>query len=318
MKLHDLIYTQLLRFTSITEICLVGTVISPYTYSVLGEIPTLRSVHLANCSFINLHVSFGTRAASQFLFTPSTHLPQLAQESPLCPLETISLVPIKHLSLHRVNVPSEYENYRYHPLCLLTISTLTSLSITWNANIAARYAQNRWALPSLTELSVVMPLMSRDLLDELATFVHRCELSPRFKLRIDKHNLSDTQMATLQVPSIGLWNYEGPLVIVAGSATKSLRPTLTHVKINETLELPPLLDGLEKLPMVMEELDVQVGKWDIELLFAIKELFKGIKKLKVRYVRGGLPEVRLKKNLFMNTDCSNSSIVVEPFGTPRS
>jgi hypothetical protein len=66
---------------------------------------------------------------------------------------------------------------------------------------------------------------------------------------------------------------------------------LTHVKINETLELPPLLDGLEKLPTVVEELEVQVGKWDIELLFAIKELFKKIKRLVVRYVRGGLPEV---------------------------
>jgi len=293
-----------------SEICLVGTVISPYTYSVLGEIPTLRSLHLVNCSFINLRVSFGTRANqfSSHLFTPSTHLPQPAQESPPCPLEAISLVPINHLSLHRVNVPSEYENYRYHPLCLLTISTLTSLSITWNANIAARYAQNRWTLPSLTELSVVMPLMSRDQLDELATFVHRCDLSPRFKLRIDKHNLSDTQMATVQVPSNGLWNYEGPLVIVAGSATKSFRPTLTHVRINETLELPPLLDGLEKLPMVMEELDVQVGKWDIELLFAIKELFKGIKRLKVRYVRGGLPEVRLRSAPFVNIDCSNSPL----------
>lgn len=137
-----------------------------------------------------------------------------------------------------------------------------------------------------------MPLMSRDLVDELAIFVHKCESSPRFKLRIDKHNLSDTQMATVQVPSCGLWNYEGPLVVVAASTTKSLTPhTLTHVKINETLELPPLLDGLEKLPMVVEELEVQVGKWDIELLFAIKELFKRIKKLVVRYARGGLPEV---------------------------
>jgi hypothetical protein len=217
------------------------------------------------------------------------HLPHPAQESE-CPLEIISM-PIKHLSLHRVIVPSEYENYRYHPLCLLTIPTLTSLSITWNANIAARYAQNRWVLPSLTDLSVVMPLMSRDLLDELATFVNRCELSPRFKLRIDKHNLSDTQMATVRVPSSGLWNYEGPLVIVAGSAAKSSRPMLTQVKINETVELPSLLDGLEKLPAVIEELEVQVGKWDIELLFAIKELFKRIKKLVVKYTRGGLPEV---------------------------
>lgn len=200
-------------------------------------------------------------------------------------------MPIKHLSIHRVIVPSEYENHRYHPLSLLTIPTLTSLSITWNANIAARYAQNRWVLPSLTDLSVCIPLMSRDLVDELAIFVDRCELSPKFRLKIDKHNLSDSQMTTVHVPSNGLWNYEGPLVIVAGSTTKSLKLTLTHVKINETLELPPLLDGLEKLPASIEELEVQVGKWDIELLFAIKHLFRGIQKLVVRYVRGGLPQV---------------------------
>jgi hypothetical protein len=293
MKLHDLIYMQLLRFTSITEIFLDGTVISPYTFCVLGQIPTLRSLRAENCSFVNLHVSFDTRAINHFpshLFGSNMHPSQLTEE-PVCPLESISVVPIRHLALHRIIVPSEYENYRYHPLSLLTIPTLTSLSITWNAGIAARYAQNRWALPCLTDLSVVMPLMSRDLLDELAIFVHRCESSPRFKLKIDKHNLSDIQMAFVQVPSSGLWNYEGPLMVVTGSTTQSLRPTLTHVKINETLELPPLLDGLEKLPTVVEELEVQVGKWDIELLFAIKDLFKKIKRLVVRYVRGGLPEV---------------------------
>ena len=291
MKLHDLIYMQLLRFTSISEICLDGTLISPYTYCVLGQIPTLRSLRLESCSFINLLVSFSTRASNPLL--PSLFAPHLSQPDPdiACPLEIISAVPIKHLSIHRVTVPSEYENYRYHPLSLLTIPTLTSLSIAWNANIAARYAQNRWALPSLSDLSVCMPLMSRDLLDELAIFVNRCQLSPRFRLKIDKHNLSDTQMTTVHVPSNGLWNYEGPLVIVAGSAKKSPKSTLTHVKINETLELPPLLDGLERLPASIEELEVQVGKWDIELLFAIKHLFRKIQKLVVRYVRGCLPQV---------------------------
>ena len=137
-----------------------------------------------------------------------------------------------------------------------------------------------------------MPLLSRDLLDELAGFVDRCPPSLRVRLKIEKHNLSDTQMAAIQVPSKGLWNYEGPLAIIASSVLKARgSSTLTHVKVAETFELPTLLDGLAKLPSGIEALDIQVGRWDIEMLFAVKALFKGIKHLVVKYVRGGFPSV---------------------------
>lgn len=116
---------------------------------------------------------------------------------------------------------------------------------------------------------------------------------PRLELRIEKHNLSDSQMATARVPSIGLWSYEGPLSIIATSMKRAVEPVLSHVKINEILDLSPLTKGLEKLPNLVEDLYIQMTEWDMEILFAVKMLFKNIKKLVVRYTRGCFRSVGL-------------------------
>jgi len=290
MELHDSIHEKLLQFTSLTELVFSGTLISPYTYQTLAFIPTLRSLRLLSCNVFGLQSSFRTRATTgnhiqQFSVSNSTQ-----QTGALGHLTQFHAMSITHLSLHGCTIPPELESSQFHPLCLLTAPMLSSLSITWTANISARYAQNRWSLPSLNELAVTLPLLSRDLLDELSGFVDRCPPSLRVRLKIEKHNLSDTQMATIQVPSKGLWNYEGPLAIIASSAARG-SSSLTHVKVTETLELPPLLDGLAKLPKGIEALDIQVGRWDIEVLFAVTALFQRIKQLVVKYARGSFPSV---------------------------
>jgi hypothetical protein len=137
----------------------------------------------------------------------------------------------------------------------------------------------------------------------LSAFVNECVLRPKLELKIEKHNLSDSQMTTVRVPSKGLWNYEGPLSIVATSMKRAVTPVLTRVKINETLDLSPLIKGLEKLPSLIEDLQIQLNEWDMEILFAVKELFKNIKKLVVRYARGSFPPVSLLKlqgTIFLN------------------
>ena len=294
MQLHDLVHQQLLRFTSLVELSLVGTTFSPYTYVVLGSIPTLRRLHVENCTFILLHSSFRERLEAHTRANPSfTHLLAPSQDVVVKGLPLFHTMRITHLSLHRHTVPSELETSPFHPFCLLDIPTLTSLSITWTANIAARYSHDEWPLASITELKVIIPLLSRDLLFMLSAFVNECVLRPKFELKIEKHNLSDSQMATVRVPSKGLWNYEGPLSIVATSMKRSVSPVLTRVKINETLDLSPLIKGLEKLPSSIEDLHIQLNEWDMEILFAVKELFKNMKKLLVRYARGSFPPVSL-------------------------
>jgi len=291
MELHDSIHEKLQQFTSLTELVFNGTLISPYTYKILASIPTLRSLRLLSCNVFGLQSSFRTRAATGNI-QPFSANNSTQQTGAIGHLTRFHAISITNLSLHGCTIPPELETSPFHPLCLLTAPMLSSLSITWTANISTRYAQNRWTLRSLNDLAVTMPLLSRDLLDELAGFVDRCPPSLKVRLKIEKHNLSDTQMAAIQVPSKGLWNYEGPLAIIASSAMKARgSSTLTHVKITETLELSPLLDGLAKFPRGIEALDIQVGRWDIEMLFAVKALFQGIKQLVIKYVRGSFPSV---------------------------
>jgi len=113
------------------------------------------------------------------------------------------------------------------------------------------------------------------------------------KFCIERHNLSEQQMSTVQVPLRGLWSYKGPLTIAAGScaavAMYSSRPTLTHVAMNESLAVGQVVDGLEKLPKSVEDLELQIKTWDVEVLFAVRSLLPDIKSLVIRYGGGMLP-----------------------------
>jgi hypothetical protein len=59
--------------------------------------------------------------------------------------------------------------------------------------------------------------------------------------------------------------------------------------MNESLDLTGVLGGLESLPRSLETLDIQIRKWDIELLFAIRSLFHDIRSLIVRFGKGTFP-----------------------------
>lgn len=292
MNLYDLIHHQLALFPSLTEVVFDGTSVSPYTYRALASIPTLEKLHFNNCTLLGIHTSFQERRDNnhaihhQQFFSTHEYTPPSAP--PPFPVEALA---IRHLSLSRTSVPPGLDTGSYHPLCLLKAPNLTSVSLSWTGTIAARYARSRWILPNVEEVDIDMPLLSRDILDTLAAFLDRCPRGPRVQLRIEKHNLSETQMGSVLVPLRGVWNFEGPLGIAACTTSKGLEPTLTHVTMNEPLDLAPLLDGIEKLPRTVEALKLYVRYWDMEVLFAVKHLFKNIRKLEIQYIRGKLSKV---------------------------
>ena len=192
-------------------------------------------------------------------------------------------------------MPAENDYNQYHPLHLITAENLTSLSITWNANHSFTYGIKKWLLPKLSSLSVNIPLLTRDLIDSLVVFVQHCPLNLPVELDIDRHNLSDQQIGSVHFPLRGVVKYRGPLPIASLSITSSVNqsdaPTLAHLVMNEPLDLAGVLTGLENLPRSLEMLDIQIRKWDIELLFAIRSLFHDIRSLIVRFGKGTFPAV---------------------------
>ncbi|KAJ3505217.1 hypothetical protein NLJ89_g7534 [Agrocybe chaxingu] len=315
-ELHDWMYLQLPRFASLNELAFEGTVISPYVYTVLAQIPTLRTLSISNCTVFPLYTAFADRRVQRtptlpdllqlqhghthlFPAAAQSHIPALhiqAQHAGLQPPSTAAQerfpfedLPITHLSLHRGANLADHDSGPYHPLYLVTARNLTSLAITWTPNVAAVYARRKWLLPKLETLDVVMPLLSRDLIDSLVIFVANCPLAPRIQLTIERHNLSDQQMGTVAMPLRGVWSYKGPLGLAAFSMVREESGTLTHMVMNEPMDLPGLLDGIEKLPRCVQDLEIQVRKWDVEVLFAIRSLFPEIRRLVVKYGSGTFP-----------------------------
>lgn len=65
-----------------------------------------------------------------------------------------------------------------------------------------------------------------------------------------------------------------------------------HVTVTESLEITHLLAGLERLSKNIRTLDLQLRKYDNEVLFAVRQLFPGIESVSVKFGKGNLPEVR--------------------------
>jgi len=328
MLLHDRIHAQIPLFTSLRELHLDGSVVTPYTYKIVASMATLRVLQINNCTYLPIHRAFGERAPdSEDLFTvhpPANHLQPVApppgagphhpnQAHVFTPLAHMHAhmqthsdlmaardpppfdnITITHLALHKGTIPPEHESSAFHPLHLITAPNLEFLSLTWTSSLAATYAPKKWKMHKLKELDVVMPLLTRDLLDALVGFVGNCVLDPRIRICIERHNLSEQQIGTVQVPLQGVWSFKGPLTIAAcscASAAPGFEPTLTHLIMNEPLDLPQLLDGLEKLPKSLIDLEIQIRNWDMEVLFAVRTLLPGIQRLVIRYGKGVLPSV---------------------------
>ncbi|PPQ90688.1 hypothetical protein CVT25_003725 [Psilocybe cyanescens] len=143
------------------------------------------------------------------------------------------------------------------------------------------------------------------------------ERGPRIRLVVERHNFSEQHVGSVLVPVAGVWSYEGPLAIArtfldveadvdanqdtedegegadeGANANASMNTNtdtdmhLRKVVMTESLELPALLRGLEHLPKSVQALEVRMRTWDVEVLFAVRELFRDVRELVVRYGRG--------------------------------
>lgn len=250
------------------ELCLSRTTITPVIYQLIATLPKLRLLDITACTFVN--------------------------QDPLglAPLpESEQLSNLTHLVLQN-NTPSRDQpssDINDHPLSRLVAHSLRSLTITWSPTSSLLFGTQRWRLPNLAELNLHVALLTRDLMDSAVEFVHNCTAGPRVSLRVNKHNVPDNQISSTNVPMPGLNSFWGPLPVVGMFAGPSSE--VEDVTVTESLEITQLLTGLERLSKNIRTLDLQLRKYDNEVLFAIRQLFPRVESVSVRFGKGSLPEV---------------------------
>lgn len=113
---YDAIFQQLPLFTSLHSLILTGTFFGTDIFATLAGIPTLRTLVISDCIY---------------------HPKPLAGDS----LPNFTDLPLRHLKLHGITLPSNYSQNSPHPIHLITAHSLTSLDITWTDAIAAAYGR---------------------------------------------------------------------------------------------------------------------------------------------------------------------------------
>ncbi|KAJ3571460.1 hypothetical protein NP233_g3745 [Leucocoprinus birnbaumii] len=266
-RLFDAVIQQISRFTMLEELILSRTNVTPIIYQLVASLPKLRLLDITACTFL-------------------TQDP--VGISPLPDTEITSN--ITQLILQN-NTPSRDQpspDIGDHPLHRLAGPSLRSLTITWSPTSSLLFGTQRWKLPNLLELNLHVALLTRDMMDSAVEFVHNCTAGPRVSLRVNKHNVPDNQISSTSVPMHGLKSFWGPLPVVgmfAGSSSE-----VEHVTVTESLEITHLLTGLERLSKNIRTLDLQLRKYDNEVLFAIRQLFPDVQSVAIRFGKGSLPE----------------------------
>ncbi|EKM82257.1 hypothetical protein AGABI1DRAFT_105546 [Agaricus bisporus var. burnettii JB137-S8] len=265
--LYNDVVQQISKFSMLEELVFSRTIISPVIYQLIASLPKLRILDFSSCTFLNQD-PHGLVALPETEYTSN----------------------ITHLVLQNNTPPRDQTggDISDHPLHRLVGHSLRSLSITWSPTSSLLFGTQRWRLPRLAELCLHVTLLTRDLMDSAVEFVNNCTAGPDVFLRVNKHNIPDNQISSTNVPMPGLKSFWGPLPVVGMFAGASSE--VEHVTVTESLEITHLLAGLERLSRNIRTLDLQLRKYDNEVLFAVRQLFPCIESVSVKFGKGNLPE----------------------------
>ncbi|KAL9713906.1 hypothetical protein Ac2012v2_003517 [Leucoagaricus gongylophorus] len=265
--LYDAVVQQMSKFTMLEEVILTRIHITPIICQLVASLPRLRFLEIKCCTFVNQDplalspLPETDNASSITRLVLRDNVPSREQPSP----------GIANRILHRLAGPS-----------------LRSLTVTWCSSSSLLFGTRRWKLPNLTQLELHVALLTRDLTDSAVKFVNNCIADPKVSLRVNKHNVPDNQILSTNVPMRGLRSFRGPLPVVgmfAGSSSE-----VEHVTVTESLEINHLLAGLERLSQNIRTLDLQLRRYDNEVLFAIHQLFPDVESVAIRFGKGALPK----------------------------
>ncbi len=250
------------------ELCLSRTTITPIIYQLIATLPKLRLLDITPCTFVN---------QDQLGLTP---LPETGQLSNLTHLVLQNNIPLHDQPSTDIND---------HPLPHLVAHSLRSLTISWSLTSSLLFGTQHWRLPNLVELNLHVAILTCDLLDSAAEFVHNCTAGPRVSLRVNKHDVLENRISSTNALILGLSSFWGPLPVVGmfGGPSSDVKA----ITATEPLEITQLLVSLECLSRDIHTLDLQLRKYDNEVLLAIRYLFPRVESVTVRFGKGSLPGV---------------------------
>ncbi|TFK22170.1 hypothetical protein FA15DRAFT_706630 [Coprinopsis marcescibilis] len=179
-----------------------------------------------------------------------------------------------------------------------TLATLMNVTNPFGHN---PFVQLRPDFTRLRRVTLLIDDLSRDVMDSVVGLFERrdnslaADVGPlRILLKVGKHTLTEQHIGNIQFRLPGVYRFEGPLPIVgllnAGSESLGVTNTMEEIRMTEAMDMGMILHSLEKLPRTMNKLDLRMFKWDGEILYAVRSLFKGLKELVIRYGKGHLPE----------------------------
>ncbi|KAF6752546.1 hypothetical protein DFP72DRAFT_446351 [Ephemerocybe angulata] len=277
-ELYDSIHHRLLSFTNLRSLELTNTIITPALYQVLEGIPSLRELGIFRCTFIWTYIYFpllsnlGRQAPGPGLFVyntnnrtfqhqhgiaraPSDPAQRAAHQTWLLDNTTFDfasrLSHITSLSLKCNRYSSDTDDLPYppseisrpailHPLYLLSIPSLTTLTLTWTPTLAQvfdvlsknqgvnatmLYAANPFNLALFTpllaplahlrHLTLVVDDLSREMMESIVQLLGHRTHPARVHLKVGKHTLTEQNIGTAQFRLGGVYRYEGPLPIAS-------------------------------------------------------------------------------------------------------
>ncbi|KAF8884280.1 hypothetical protein CPB84DRAFT_1789264 [Gymnopilus junonius] len=290
-RVHDLVFYQLPRFIFLHELVLRGDVVSPCLYMTLLKMPSLRSLVIEDCTYISILSPFMKQ-------TPQT---QLDAQWPQ--FDFFSL-PLTHLSIHEITIPKghyphnetdedgsgEEPKPNWHPLHLLTIPSLTSVSVTWSSSFADQYAYSGWwPFPKLSGLHIVVPVLTKRVVRSFRAFFRKLgnPLGMIIDLDIQSHDLTLAElgdMGTVGFQLNSIRRYTGPsdfLTFVNKDMIDGILEPLTHIILTSTVEVAIILPELARISSRLQVLHMSLSVWDTELLFAIRHLFPRIQDINI-------------------------------------
>ncbi|KAK0483008.1 hypothetical protein EDD18DRAFT_758860 [Armillaria luteobubalina] len=284
---HISIWTRLLSFASLDTLSFANCAL-PESESVcylLGGMPNLRTLAFKQCIFVETPIPL-CNGYGRFSGLPITDLTLLYNRTyHTVPAGDEHLFPAEGVMPH---------------LQFTTSTSLRSLTISWDTTVSpffANYSREYSFSAALDKVNIHFsdpyPDAGHTLLDvnevmrqHLGKFLrHQCG-------GVTELGLHSTELFVVGDIDCGdfshLEKYTGPVALI-GSITGPLQELVMRDSDLDVGKVIPALEAVAARRPNLVKLDVTVFSWDIEILYAVSQLFSDLRELRIKY-HGGYPD----------------------------
>ncbi|EDR01450.1 uncharacterized protein LACBIDRAFT_333177 [Laccaria bicolor S238N-H82] len=307
-SLYNTIHHQVLSFIRLHSLILKNTLITPVLYPILASL-SLHTLSITHCTYSHT----GIWSDSSLPMLP----PDNADSSD--PYEYIddfdfSNLSIKELALGTFRDLSTGPLAPLHPFNIISSSSLTSLTLTCGVSFllclrdltspSPPPSANPFALfkttglPSIQSISLTVIKLTHDGELAISAFLALCT-NPELKVSLRVHDTeirdrADTTTTTTTTVGIrNVWKYQGPVAVLRLLSSSSPHTNqISHLTLTDSLNTKSLISGLERLSSShINVLSVKMHVWDVEVLYAIRGLFREcVEEVRVEFGVGGVDE----------------------------